>query len=1754
MSRKDSYTTPSVTIAEGAKVTNDLTYQQQWAGIEIVSNSAQETRKLIDGLSRIPSHQLQSLTQGVQFKEQLQLIGNNAKITGKISIIRKSAGIKIELISDVHADSLEVLLDQHFQHQLEALRAALTACFDKLLASKETQKTLKVLGQATLESNTSPIISELNMTREGFQKIYQEAPELALLLLNRTLPTQATTLHQKQLFGTSLIEQLGVDELVVNQQGTVVARQAAQMSRINLTETQLVPQPSQPQAATPAVSAGSHQSDDIADLSPLTMSTKLNRVLVVAQRCLASNVGTKYRQAAECYGLVKALLKQWPKADNDKADRAEYKKKIQQATLNLLQDFIIHGLRLALNMQVSHLEVRLRGYSTALWHLHQPLEDSDNPKAWVTHKTEKLTQLFCDVITFCLDMLGISHEERQTDLAIVSLGSLATGMATGYSDIEYLILLSPYRVQANRAKLQGLADLVQLLMISLGETPISAAESLLRSEFQPDTQQCDELLTAVIRQGVRIDTAKHPLARNYVIELTGRVDTYLSQEAQQLFRPDNYTASSLLSPGFVLGNKQLFVELQSSIDQHLRHGHYQTFLLHLWSHDDQQFRNNVIAPLNKQIVKKQHSKKWQPKALLLYPLCLLRDTYWSLMHSARFDKPLISNTWAMLETLKPILPDYLPDGARSLLESWETLLKLGLSLRLARESEAQRSNAEMTLAELQEKCPGLIDELNKFSNYLAPLIRMCEEMIQSVQIVTEDSTTIRSVTASASQVTLNVSGKMTGGQHIEAQGGEVSAQAFNEMFPNVDDRIKALTSVVSAPLMTPSGGAPSFWQSLPPDTNINVGRKGSLVGGNKIKSTGLKITSETPKKTKDFTERAEKNNPKESPSSLIDNGKSLQRKVQLTGGEARINRDNHTLSLSQAKTTFKKSASTFLYGLPPSNVHFTGRILQLKLIAMQLQERQTGVITQIVSGLGGVGKSSLVLEYAHCARNRRTIKENDNDIKAVTPQYYDCILWLSGKDPLTAIVNFARESLSVELGDYKNDQKVLESLVNRVYRELDNRYKNILLVWDDVKTQETIQPYLPAEVFSQGIIHILMTTRSALWRTQRLIELDTFALDEGVSYIVGLLPTESRKVAEQLAICLHRFPLALSQAVAYILDMECGIEGEEGYLALCADQKNKLELLKENPLPQGRYKETVYATWYLSISALRNDYPKAEYILNLCAFFASKNIPSQLIKQAFSLTPIEYNKLFRTLRKYSLITPSEQGQACFSVHQLLQEVIRLHLNEQAMSDNGVGAMTVTTAPAAIDVNDATLQDYWLICAAKSLANLYRWVPGELDVSTGILEGINHFEAVIENLNLTEHRLDPMIHLTLLSQLITNKLFLGLYKDDIVSQSLQTAFDLINSIKVQMLSADNLSGYIVNCLNIKAKIQLHFSEFTAAKESLKQALDYVVANPLRMKTLILLASAARKLNLLELLDKCISKANSLLRESNDIPYNIIAEYYFELSQIKDAGDEDPMPSIECCLEAWKKYSVRPCIGMVKCYNKSAEIYRNRGEYTKAMRSCEHSLQVQELIYSGLDNSPYYAGTLNLSGLIKLSQDKLNEALNDFKTALKKWTHQNRRHFIAAVENNIGRVMYERGDTAIALFHYKKSIAIKRQLYSESHPEMAFAYHNLAALFAKCNRYTMAIKYYDKAISIRLKQYRYKSHPLLAKSVFGLFRAYDKIANYRRTTSSEIRQSLANKPMLQFWNQIRNNSPELIDTSTPQELLEMYLSLQSKKEHK
>jgi NB-ARC domain len=138
------------------------------------------------------------------------------------------------------------------------------------------------------------------------------------------------------------------------------------------------------------------------------------------------------------------------------------------------------------------------------------------------------------------------------------------------------------------------------------------------------------------------------------------------------------------------------------------------------------------------------------------------------------------------------------------------------------------------------------------------------------------------------------------------------------------------------------------------------------------------------------------------------------------------------------------------------NPFFTGREDVLKNLHTTLIEGNTAALTQpqAISGLGGIGKTQVAVEYAY---------RNANE--------YQAVLWVKADSREVLISDFVSIADPLDLPE-KNEQDQ-NRVVNAVKRWLQN-HVDWLLILDNVEELEIIDEFVPPAV--KG--HILLTTRA----------------------------------------------------------------------------------------------------------------------------------------------------------------------------------------------------------------------------------------------------------------------------------------------------------------------------------------------------------------------------------------------------------------------------------------------------------------------------------------------------------------------------------------------------------------------------------------------------------------------------------------------------------------------------------------------------
>lgn len=334
--------------------------------------------------------------------------------------------------------------------------------------------------------------------------------------------------------------------------------------------------------------------------------------------------------------------------------------------------------------------------------------------------------------------------------------------------------------------------------------------------------------------------------------------------------------------------------------------------------------------------------------------------------------------------------------------------------------------------------------------------------------------------------------------------------------------------------------------------------------------------------------------------------------------------------------------------LPSRNLTFTGRGPLLERLRDHFTAGPTAAVpSQVLYGLGGMGKSQTALEYAHRYRSA-----------------YDVVWWMNAAQPgliRSALADLA-PYLDLEEGE---DVRSTAEAVLRALRQ-GRPYKRWLLVYDNAGSPTELDGLLP-EGPPGG--HVLITSRDRAWvNSAGRAEVEVFTRAESVELLHTFSPQLADGDAEQVAHELGDLPLAVGQAAVWLSQSSMPVDI---YLARLRDQPT--DILDHTPLPPREYPNSAVRTWQIAAEELRERNRAAVEMLEICSFFGPDPIPMRLLysRAVTRALPMDTDEprdemavaqLLRALNRFGLAR-SDQGSETLTVHRLVQAVIR----------NGVGS-------------------------------------------------------------------------------------------------------------------------------------------------------------------------------------------------------------------------------------------------------------------------------------------------------------------------------------------------------------------------------------------------------------------------------------------------------------------------------------------------
>ncbi|QJT04662.1 ATP-binding protein [Streptomyces asoensis] len=308
-----------------------------------------------------------------------------------------------------------------------------------------------------------------------------------------------------------------------------------------------------------------------------------------------------------------------------------------------------------------------------------------------------------------------------------------------------------------------------------------------------------------------------------------------------------------------------------------------------------------------------------------------------------------------------------------------------------------------------------------------------------------------------------------------------------------------------------------------------------------------------------------------------------------------------------------------------------GREKELAWLTRTLTGRQDGVgpPTVVVTGLGGIGKTTLASEYA-----RRHILK------------YSLVWWVNAASPEEIETSLTRLTSRLALGQL--DAAGRTAQVNWAMQWL-TWHSDWLLLYDNVDDPDHLNLYIGALVRGS---HLATSRRTTGWADNtRTLLLDVLRPGDAALLLRSLVcegttPTP-RQDADLRALTadLGNLPLALRQAGAYLAQNR-GIKVQ--------DYRRRLESKLDKKAHGDSAERTIARIYDVTLGTLEDVNPLAVEVLHTAAWLAPDEIPHTLLTPP-GADPHDTAEAVGTLAAYSMLTDTGTH---VSVHRLVQTVLR----------------------------------------------------------------------------------------------------------------------------------------------------------------------------------------------------------------------------------------------------------------------------------------------------------------------------------------------------------------------------------------------------------------------------------------------------------------------------------------------------------------
>ncbi|WTP59033.1 tetratricopeptide repeat protein [Streptomyces phaeochromogenes] len=741
-------------------------------------------------------------------------------------------------------------------------------------------------------------------------------------------------------------------------------------------------------------------------------------------------------------------------------------------------------------------------------------------------------------------------------------------------------------------------------------------------------------------------------------------------------------------------------------------------------------------------------------------------------------------------------------------------------------------------------------------------------------------------------------------------------------------------------------------------------------------------------------------------------------------------------------TPEKVSAAPGTSNLPPAALCL-GREEELARLRRILSSRREGAITQsgAVHGLGGIGKSTLALHYAHLHRGD-----------------YALIWWINGASPDEIETSLATLTHTLVPGWATTADRVAQVAWAMQWLAW---HPNWLLVYDNVDNPDDLTPYTGA--LHQGH-HLATSRRTTGWPDSApTLTLGNLDPDDATALLCRLVFKDAGPTARQqadaraLAIELGYFPLAIKQAGAYLAQNR-GISFDA--------YRRRLDSKLAKTAHGSDAERTLARIWNVTLHALETTDPLAVELLHTAAWLAPDDIPHSLLTPP-GTDPDDIAEAVGILAAYSMVTDTG---TTLSLHRMVQTVLRTpqhtkdsqptrHLQGRDRAEQAV-LHSLIPPPG----QDIPTEDQW-DTLTPHLVTLAATRPAE------------HHNAPLTNAYQTaEQRLHQQGH--------TSRA-IPLYEATLAQYEQVLGENHLDTLK----SRNNLAYAYYAAGDLGRALPL----FEASLAQCEQVLGENHPNTLASRNNLAGAyeSAGDLGRALPLYEATLAQREQVLGENHldtlNSRNNLAGAYYA-------AGDLGrALPLYEATLAQREQVLGENHLDTLNSRNNLAGAYESAGDLGRALPLYEATLAQYEQVL-GENHPNTLASRNNLAGAYESAGD-LGRALPLYEATLAQYEQvlgENHPNTLNS-RNNLAYAYYAAGDLGRALPLFEATLAQREQVLGENHPDTLKSRNNLASAYESAGDLGRALPLYEATLA-QYEQGLGENHPDTLKSRNNLASAY------------------------------------------------------------